>query len=105
MLSDEAGRAETLDLLAVAHLIGGDFVKSIEYYERTIPLWRTLGERRGLSSSLSALAVCNASYTGSVVVTPLIPLRESVKYGEEATQLEYEIDWRAGETIALAAMA
>jgi DNA-binding CsgD family transcriptional regulator len=105
MLSDEAGRAETLDLLAVAHLIGGDFVKSIEYYERTIPLWRTLGERRGLSSSLSALAVCNASYTGSVVVTPLIPLRESVKYGEEATQLAYEIDWRAGETIALAAMA
>jgi len=104
-LDDERGRAETFDLLGVASLIGGDFVSSASFFERAIPLWRALKEPRGLSSSLTAVAMSSASYAADALVTPPVLLRDKVRLGEEALRLAREIEWRAGEALASIALA
>src|SRR5205807_6168708 len=44
-LTDQRGRAATLDLLGMASLLSGDLLQSAAYYEQAIALLRKLDER------------------------------------------------------------
>lgn len=53
---DRRELANTLDLLGIANLLGGDINTSITYYDRAITLFRELGDRPRLTTSLMGRA-------------------------------------------------
>jgi hypothetical protein len=42
--------------------MGGDIAAGVEQYEQAVALFRKLGDRQGLASSLATLAMRGASY-------------------------------------------
>ena len=51
--NDVHGRAVTLDLLAIGCRLSGDTATALDHYAMAIPLLRSIGDRRTLSSALS----------------------------------------------------
>jgi len=99
-LTDERGMAETLDLLGMASLIGGESAGVTRWYARAIPLWRRLGDRQGLAASLIGRTLgAHSVYTDTVPAA--MPTAETRSDGEESLTLMREFGWRAGESYAL----
>jgi tetratricopeptide (TPR) repeat protein len=99
-LRDERGTAETLDLLGMASLIGGESTGATRWYARAIPLWRQLGDRQGLAASLiGRMLTAHSVYTDTVPAAT--PTAEARSDGEESLTLMREIGWRAGQSYAL----
>jgi DNA-binding NarL/FixJ family response regulator len=99
-LGDAAGVARTLDLAAMASLLGCDHVRAAEYYEQAIAAFAALDDRRGLASSLACLApLCGAYHTDTAVAA--VDYERAVTAGERALRLSRETGWRAGESFAL----
>jgi hypothetical protein len=99
-LGDERGTAETLDLLGVASIIGGDSGDATGWYARVIPLWRQLGDRQGLAASLIGCTLgAHSVYTETLRAS--ITTEEARMYGEEGLMLIRDMGWRAGESYAL----
>jgi DNA-binding SARP family transcriptional activator/Flp pilus assembly protein TadD len=71
-LGDKRELANTLDLLALASMLGADLPKSVGYYDRAIPLYRELGDRPRLASSLigRASTILSLVYHGSIAGIP-----------------------------------
>ena len=61
-LNHPSGRAETLDLLGMTMLLGGDSIQSAAYFERAIALLRDLDDRLGLISALTSLPMPGGGY-------------------------------------------
>jgi DNA-binding CsgD family transcriptional regulator len=101
----QRGVAETLDLLGMANLLNGAPQESAASCERAIELWRQLGDRQWLSSSLATRALGGLCYH----TDKLVPAGEYVSGDlpsvEEAVQIAREIGWYPGEAYALAVMA
>lgn len=97
---DQRGVAETVDLLAMAHHIGGEQHTAVALYERAVDLFTTLDERRGLANALAVLSVCGPSYHASAGPIDVGPHTEDVIVKARAVQLSTEIAWRAGEAFA-----
>jgi DNA-binding NarL/FixJ family response regulator/tetratricopeptide (TPR) repeat protein len=99
-LGDDAGVAETVDLIAMAYHCSGAQKPAAEYYERTVALFTAKDHRRGLGNALALLALCGPSYQSS----PTTPFFTSVGDDElrspRSVQLAHEIEWRAGEAFA-----
>ena len=98
---DLQGVADTLDLLGMASVLSGDMVRATENYQRAVELYRSLGDRRGLSSSLAGITIRAATYQSEVMVLPDTTLADAIRDGEEAVKLAHEIDWRSGELFPL----
>jgi DNA-binding CsgD family transcriptional regulator len=98
---DLHGVADTLDLLGMASMLSGDMIQATEHYQRAVELYRSLDNRRGLSSSLAGLTIRAATHQSEVMVLPDATLADAIRDGEEAERVAHEIDWRAGESFPL----
>jgi tetratricopeptide (TPR) repeat protein len=100
-LNDQRGLAETYDLLGMASFRSSDLPGAAEHYHRAIAIFRQIGERSGLISSLSMLTGCAWNYSTNTAVPAALSLLECTSAGKEALQLARDISWRAGEAYAL----
>jgi DNA-binding CsgD family transcriptional regulator len=73
----------------------------VRYYEQAIELWRSLGDRQGLASSLAMMALRGATYYHSAAVWPMVSRAECVRDGEEALALTRQLGRRSAEALAL----
>jgi hypothetical protein len=60
-LADNAGQAETFDLLGMTSYLSGDLRHGTAYYEQAVGLFRELDDRTGLTSSLTTLMLRSAN--------------------------------------------
>ncbi len=98
-LNDQAGLAQTYDLMGLMSLKYGDMGQAKSYWERAVALFRGLEDRMGLVSCLTSLALCGAHHIADPL-SPGLNLPESVTFGEEAQGIAGEINWRGGEIYA-----
>ncbi len=99
-LPDRADEAATLDLLAIAHFMGGDLLAGEKFYERAILLYRALKNAQGLSTTLAPFATRGANFMHDTMVQSAVSLADCVQELEEAVSLAQQIDWRPGEAQA-----
>ncbi|HUY99123.1 MAG TPA: AAA family ATPase [Thermomicrobiaceae bacterium] len=105
-LDDEAGIAQTLDLLALATYFRGDRRGGIAHFEGAAKRYRALGDRRGLSSVLAALThLRHASRVFSTMSGADEDADRAREEGEEAVTIARALGWRAGEAYALSELA
>ena len=90
-MGDRRDLADTLDLLGLAHLLGGDLTTSVGYYDRAIALSRDLNDRPRLVTGLIARAV-SVSQVIMLALVPPAPAPDARRDFEEAMQLAREID-------------
>lgn len=90
-LGDRRDMANTLDLLGLASILGSDQLKSVEYYDQAIPLFRGLNDLPRLVSSLigRASTVVSLIYLASV---PVIPAPDAMGDTFEGLRIAQEID-------------
>jgi DNA-binding NarL/FixJ family response regulator len=95
------GMAGTFDLLGMALAWTGDNVSGAQRFQRAIALFRQLGDKRSLISTLpnANLVACPAVNETALVV--LRPPEECERDLAEAALLAREVDWPAGEAYAL----
>ncbi len=103
-LADNAGQAETYDLLGMTSYLGGDLRHGTSYLEQAVGLFRELDDRTGLTSSLTTLMLrCFNSMTDTLL--PQASGLAVVRQGEEALAVARGMRNRPGEAFALAVRA
>jgi DNA-binding CsgD family transcriptional regulator len=101
-IDDRAGIARVIDLLGTVSDLMGDVVRMRRRYERAVTLFRTLGDRHGLSSALATMLLHGGGCVfDTVVVVPYVTTESIRGEAAEALALARAIDWRAGEAYAL----
>lgn len=95
---DARGTAESLDLLATAHGLLGDTVKSVEVQDRAITLFRDLRDDQSLASILATHALQLSLEANEATYHPLRPPDECLRAAAESLRL-------ARQTGSLAAQA
>jgi tetratricopeptide (TPR) repeat protein len=90
-LEDRRDLANTLDLLGLAHLLGGDLAASVRIYDRSVALSRELDDRPRLVSGLIARAVVVSELIMLASVPASAP-PDALRDLEEALQIAREID-------------
>lgn len=102
---DQAGMAETLDLLGMAHGLHGDLVDAVDYLGRAIDLCRSQGNTPSLVSALASRAVyagpALVETTQSALGTPAVCLRDAT----EALELARKVGDYVAEAYANVMMA
>ena len=97
---DQAGMAETFDLLSMAHGLHGDVVGAVDHLERAIPLFRSQGNTPNLALALASQAIwagpALVETTQSALGTPATCLREAT----EALSLARKIEDYAAQAYA-----
>lgn len=93
--------AETLDLLGMTSWLSCDPTQAGVDYERAVTLWRELGDRQMLSSSLAGLEGIGLTYQIETTSTPPGSSAGRLAAGEESIRMARETGWRAGESFAL----
>jgi len=104
-LSDQRGKASTLDFLGMASLLSGDLMQSAVYNQQAIVLFRELDERQRLPNSLATLMLCGGNYQNETVVPAAVGFAESLQQGELALKIAGEIGQRSDEAYTLIHMA
>lgn len=103
---DRLGIARTVDLLGTVSDIAGDIAAMRRRYERAVTLFRALGDRQALCSTLATMLIPGWAYIfETVVVPPHIPAAQTMREAEESLALAREIGWRAGEAYTLLNLA
>lgn len=100
-LGDEAGIADTSDLLAITYYIVGDSTQGAAYYRQAIELFQKSNNRHRLSSSAATLSLCGVSAGSDTIYPADISFAECMQWHRYALQIAQEIEWRAGEAYAL----
>jgi DNA-binding CsgD family transcriptional regulator len=101
-IGDRRGMAQAVDLLGTVSDIAGDITRMRQRYERAAVLFRELGDRQALSSTLATMLIPGGAYIfETVAMPPYIPRDQTVRESEEAISLAREIGWRAGEAYAI----
>jgi DNA-binding CsgD family transcriptional regulator len=98
--NDQAGVAESLDLLAMANHIAGAQDRATHLYERSVLLFTALNNRRGLANALSVLVVCGPSHHASAGPVSSSALTPGLLQDERAMSITTDIGWRAGEAFS-----
>ncbi len=99
-VADARGVAETVDLLAMAHHVAGAQETATTMYERSVELFSTLDDRRGLANALAVLSVCGPSHHASPGPVGTSIHSPALLTEERAIGLAVDIGWRAGEAFA-----
>src|SRR3954468_14936164 len=94
---DGAGIAESVDLIAMAHHIGGDQREAAEHYARSLTLFSGREDRRGLANALALLALCGPAYQSAPTTPFLSPAVDAELRELRGLRTSREIGWRAGE--------
>jgi len=96
-LGDDTGVAETVDLIAMGHHVGGEQRAAATYYERSVKLFSDMDDRRGLANALALLALCGPSYQSSATTPFMSAMVPEELRAMRSIRLAQEIGWRAGE--------
>jgi DNA-binding CsgD family transcriptional regulator len=96
-LGDRRGVVETVDLIAMAHHVGGMQRAAAACYERSVSLFTELDDRRGLANALGVLALSGGSHHVSSTTPFASPLVPDELQSERSARLARDIGWRAGE--------
>ena len=99
-LADTEGLAETVDLLGVAWLLGGNLARSRAYYERALQLFEEHDDRQGCVSVLTVMAVLTSVYHTDTL-PPAATFAEAAEWLARAHRVAVEVGWSAGECFAL----
>ncbi len=97
---DQAGMAETYDLLGLALAWTGNNVQGAQQYERAIALFRLLGDKKSLTSMLPNTSLVACSAVNETVFVVVRSPQECERDAREAVELARQIDWPAGEAYA-----
>ncbi|MEZ4663973.1 MAG: AAA family ATPase [Caldilineaceae bacterium] len=104
--NDQAGIAETLDLVGTATYYSGDLTRAKAIYQETIGLCRKLEQRTTLVSALLLAAVVDApNYLHDTLPWPTRENETSDDTGAEALALCTTMQWRLREAFVLAYLA
>ncbi|MCC7359072.1 MAG: tetratricopeptide repeat protein [Anaerolineales bacterium] len=103
-LADDAGQAETYDLLGMTSYLGGDLRQGTRYLEQAVTLFRERDDRAGLASALTSLALRCSNPTSDTLM-PQVPLAVGLRELEEALAVARGMHNRPGEAFALAVQA
>jgi DNA-binding SARP family transcriptional activator len=103
-LGDRRDLANTLDLLGLANLLGGELSNSVQFYDRAIALSHELDDRPRLASSLIGRAtnISALVYLASVSATPspdaMFDIHEAMRIAGETDSAAEEIwaHWSSG---------
>lgn len=95
------GVAETLDLLCMSSVLGGDLIGGAEYGQRAIKMLRDLDDRQPLSSSLITVALRAAVRQSQTMLLATSTLGQSTRESEEGLRIARDMGWRAGEACSL----
>ncbi len=100
-LGDEAGVAQTLDLLALATAFCGDLGEAVSLWDRAITMHRDRNDQFALASSLSVRAAAGGGgLPWHVSATTIEEAQSANSLAQEALRITREIGWRAGEAFA-----
>lgn len=105
-MGNRHGIARCVDLLGTVSDIAGDIIQMRRRYERAAALFRELGDRQGLCSTLSTMLISAGAYIfETVVIPPHISVDDAMREVEEALTLARTIGWRSGEAYAISTAA
>jgi class 3 adenylate cyclase/tetratricopeptide (TPR) repeat protein len=93
------GTTASHDLLAMAHLLGGDRQRSRDHYDRALEGFRSIGDRAGIAGALISRSIGAPSYE-EWVLAPTITTEEGLASLDEALDLVETMTWPAGEAYA-----
>ena len=97
-LHDDKGIAETLDLLGMASLLGGDLDRGVAYYQQAIDLNRRLDDRLALAHVMgSQILTANSGYQTMTLRPSSMAGADLFAQSEQAVRVMHEIGWRDGE--------
>ncbi len=97
-LHDDEGRAETLDLLGMSSMIGGDLERGAEYYQQAIEINRRLGNPLALANVLGSQVLAAGGGYQTMTLRPGPFARVDVsEQSEQALRATHELGWRDGE--------
>ncbi len=99
-LKDEAGIAETTDMLGMADAVGGDLLQARLDLEQALQLFELHGDQRGLASTLGTLTLISVNYQTDLTVTSPLATEEAARLAERGLRLAEEIGWRSGVVYA-----
>jgi len=103
---DRLAIARTIDLLGTVSDIAGDIAVMRQRYERATTLFRELGDRQALSSTLATMLIPGGAYIfETVVLPPQVPAEQTLREAEESLSLARDIGWRTGEAYTLLELA
>jgi DNA-binding CsgD family transcriptional regulator len=97
---DQAGMAETYDLLGMTLAWSGDVVQGAQQQQRAIALFRLLGDKKSLISTLPNASLVACSVVHDTVFVVVRSPEECERDAGEAAELARQIDWPAGEAYA-----
>jgi DNA-binding CsgD family transcriptional regulator/tetratricopeptide (TPR) repeat protein len=100
-LDDRRGMAETFDLLAMAHQLGGDILAGQASARKAAALFEEQGDRQGLAGVLLLTTVPGAVFEVATMVGES-SIASAASVGQQALALARKVDWRAGEAFLLA---
>lgn len=101
--ADQAGIAETSDLLGMAYYLGRDSGQGATYFKQAIELFQRADNRHRLSSSAAALSMCRVHIGSDMAYAAALSFEESMYWQNRALQTAQAIEWGAGEAYALLA--
>jgi len=99
-MQDAQGTAETFDLLGTAYALVGDQVKAVQQFGEAAALFRTLGDRQSLMSSLISRASQSLPLANIISYCVLRTRDKCVQDAEEALRLARQIDSPSGQAFA-----
>ncbi|HKF36635.1 MAG TPA: LuxR C-terminal-related transcriptional regulator, partial [Ktedonobacteraceae bacterium] len=99
-LQDTQGLAETFDLLGTASGLVGDPVNAVQQFGQAIALFRTLGDRQSLMSSLVMRASLSLPLASITSFCALRTRDECVQDAAESLHLARQIDSPSGQALA-----
>jgi tetratricopeptide (TPR) repeat protein len=83
--------ANTLDLMGMANLLGGDLSRGVQCYDRSIALCQELDQRQRLASSMLGRAT-TVSMLALLTSVPVALLRDPMLDIDEASKIAMEVD-------------
>jgi DNA-binding CsgD family transcriptional regulator/tetratricopeptide (TPR) repeat protein len=97
---DQAGMAETYALLGMAQAWTGDIVQGAQQQQRAIVLFRELGDKKALISTLPTTSLETNPAANETVFVVVGLLEKGERDVREAVELARQIGWSAGEAFA-----
>ncbi|MFL5617831.1 MAG: helix-turn-helix transcriptional regulator [Gemmatimonadaceae bacterium] len=97
-LGDRRGVSETVDLIAMAHHIGGDQHAAAKSFDRSVALFGAVDDRRGLANALGLLALASGSFHVAATTPFMSAAVADELRAPQSLRLAREIGWRAGES-------
>jgi predicted ATPase/DNA-binding CsgD family transcriptional regulator len=99
-LNDTEGIGETVDLLGMTWLLGGDLGKSRAYYQKAARIFEERGNRQGYISAKATMSILSGAYH-TETLPPAATFEEAMAWLDTTQRMAAQMSWRAAECYAL----